>query len=294
MIVDTFPVFLEWWAQVRALPVQTQVERWLSYIGQWPEVRDLLIQDYLAQGLDWQEVARERVFPFLAQRLPQMVVAHQHLLELCEPVRVAAQERLGFGEEVVFFIYAGIGCGAGWATRYRDTPAVLLGLENIAEEGWTERDTLAGLLAHELGHVMLYHRRATSALPLGSGAWWELYDEGFAMECERLIVGKWHLLASGPADQESWYREHMGLLAAEFLRRAETGEDIRPFFGSWLEFRGHKYGGYFLGHALISQLRGSGMSLEDIATLADMDVLRAACCVLRERLGADREVRAGK
>lgn len=283
MIIDTFPAFLELWERIRDLPVQAQIEHWSSYIAAWPEVQDLLVQDYAAQGLDWRAVARERVFPFLAQRLPQMEVAHRNLLELCEPVQAAAREKLGFDEEVVFFIYVGIGCGAGWATRYRDTPAVLLGLENIAEEGWTERDALAGLLAHELGHLVLYHRRAASGLPLGSGAWWELYDEGFAVECERLILSRCHIPASEPEDWEEWYRDNVGMLAAEFLRRAEGGEDIRPFFGSWLEFQGHKYCGYFLGSELIRQLRESGRSMEEIAVLEDVEgcirsyLARVAC-----------------
>lgn len=274
MIIDAFPEFLDLWEQIRDLPVQAQMERWASYMAAWPEVLDLLIQDYAEQGLDWRAVARERVFPFLAQRLPQMEVAHRNLLELCEPIRTAAQEKLGFDEEVVFFIYVGIGCGAGWATRYRDTPAVLLGLENIAEEGWTERDALAGLLAHELGHLVLYHWRAASGLPLGSGALWELYDEGFAMECERLILGRWH---SEPEDWEEWYRENMGMLAAEFLRRAERGEDVRPFFGSWLQFQGHRYCGYFLGSELIRKSRESGRSLKEIAVLEDVEGWIRSC-----------------
>lgn len=281
MIIDTFPDFLELWERIRDLPVQAQMERWESYIAAWPEVRDLLVKDYADQGLDWRAVARERVFPFLAQRLPQMEAAHLRLLGLCEPIHQAARDKLGFDEEVVFFIYVGIGCGAGWATRYRDTHAVLLGLENIAEEGWTERDALAGLLAHELGHLVLAHRRAVAGLSLGSGPLWQLYDEGFAVECERLILGRCHVLVSVAAESQGWYCENAGMLAAEFLRRADTNEDVRPFFGSWLEFQGHRYCGYFLGSEVIRRLRESGKTLEEIAVLENVEGLISSClCAL--------------
>ncbi len=252
------------------MPVQAQVEHWASCMAGWPEVLALLTQDYTDQGLDWREIAERRVFPLLAQKLPQMKIAHRHLLELCDPVYAAARERLGFDREIVFFIYVGIGCGAGWATRYGEIPAVLLGLENIAGEGWSERETLAGLLAHEIGHLALYHWRTS---PPGSGPWWELYDEGFAMECERIITGRdgWHLTESEPAGWQDWCQENIALLAAEFLKRATTGGDIRPFFGSWFEFQGHRYCGYFLGHQLIRELMKSGKTLKEIAALDDIE-----------------------
>jgi len=270
MVIDTFPKFLELWGRICDLPVQAQVEHWASCMAGWPEVLTLLTQDYTAQGLDWREIAERLVFPSLAQRLPHMKIAHRHLLELCDPVHAAARERLGLDCEIVFFIYVGIGCGAGWATRYDDTPAVLLGLENIAEEGWHERETLTGLLAHEIGHLALYHWRAS---PPGAGPWWELYDEGFAMECERIITGgdEWHLTRSEPAGWQDWCRENIGLLAAEFLKRANTGGDTRPFFGSWFEFHGYRYCGYFLGHQLIAQLAKSGKTLKEIAALDDIE-----------------------
>jgi hypothetical protein len=56
--------------------------------------------------------------------------------------------------DVVLVIYVGLENGAGWVTTLQGKPAVLLGLESIAECGWTDPQTLAGLVAHELGHVI--------------------------------------------------------------------------------------------------------------------------------------------
>jgi len=47
-----------------------------------------------------------------------MQAAHDRLLDLCDPIYVKVRAVLGYEDEVVFVIYAGIGCGAGWATVY--------------------------------------------------------------------------------------------------------------------------------------------------------------------------------
>lgn len=78
------------------------------------------------------------------------------------------------------FFCVGIGCGAGWVTKYNNKHAVLFGLENIAEEGWTQVDSLRGLAAHELGHVAHFNWREREGLPKGDDAWWQLYLKIFS------------------------------------------------------------------------------------------------------------------
>ena len=179
-----------------------------------------------------------------------------------------------WGVGVIAVIYVGIGCGAGWATRYQRAPAILFGLENIAECGWTLPPVLAGLVAHEIGHLVHSHWRAKAGKPEGAGPWWDLYTEGFAQRCEHTILGKetWHMRSGDNDDDDGldWCRPHMPWLSAEFLRRVDAGESVRPFFGSWLELRGRKQCGYFLGHELIRELEGC-MDLREIALLEDVD-----------------------
>jgi len=47
-----------------------------------------------------------------------MQAAHDRLLDLCDPIYVKVRAVLGYEDEVVFVIYAGIGCSAGWVTIY--------------------------------------------------------------------------------------------------------------------------------------------------------------------------------
>ncbi|HOG46655.1 MAG TPA: hypothetical protein PLJ35_09915 [Anaerolineae bacterium] len=269
-IVDTFPAFLAWWQGTQSLPLAAQVASWAAeYMAPWPELLAMQQADYAAQGCDWREAAAARVFPHLAERLPVMRAAHAQLAAVAAPACRATMDALGWPAEVTLVFYVGIGCGAGWATRYEGRPAVLLGLESIAECSWSAPETLRGLVAHEVGHLPHADWRAAAGLAVGSGPFWQLYEEGFAQRAEHLALGResWHM-ANG--DWLAWCRERRAWLAAEFLRRAEAGEGGREFFGSWYSIEGHSQCGYYLGHEVVQALQAQ-MSLREIAVLADWE-----------------------
>ncbi len=272
-IVDAFPQFLDFWKAVRHQPMDAQIDRWASeYMSQWPELLEKQVDDYSSEGEDWRQVAREKVFPFLDQRLLAMQAARDNLLASCASLYAQAQAVLGFESDISFVIYVGIGCGAGWVATYNGTPAVLFGLENVAECGWSYPPALTGMVAHEIGHIVHFHWRAERGLPDGTGPWWQLYTEGFAQHCEHLIHGKdtWHMTSGSCSGWLSWCHGHRRWLAAEFLRAVDAGESVRPFFGSWYDIQGRKQCGYFLGHELIEQLQAS-MSIKEIALLSESD-----------------------
>ncbi len=239
----------------------------------WPELLRRQIEAYQQEKTDWKKVARERIFPFLNLRMPTMAAAREELIKFCEPVFVAAQKMFDFEFPVTFVIYIGLGLGAGWATIYFGQPAVLFGLENIAEEGWSKSEAIEGLIAHELGHLLHQHWRKKADMDLGTGPWWQLYTEGFAQRCEHLILGKesWHM-ARGPGNQDwlPWCRNNIKWLAAEFLRRADLSEDTRPFFGSWLDIKGRKQTGYYLGCQVVQELHRQN-SLKEIARMEEIE-----------------------
>lgn len=272
-IIDTFPAFLAFWHKVKSQPIDAQIKDWVDdYMYQWPDLLEKQLDDYASQDLDWQHIARDRVFPFLDSRLRAMHTARENLLEVCAPIHSAARNALGYDSKVLFVIYVGIGCGAGWATQFRGLPAVLFGLENIAESRWHGRQPISGLVAHEVGHLAHEHWRSQHGLAEGSGPWWQLYSEGFAQRCEHLILGEetWHM--NSAVDGEDWLvwcHDHRGWLAAEFLRTVDSGASVRPFFGSWFDIRGRKQCGYYLGHELIRRLETT-MALNQIALL-DVD-----------------------
>jgi hypothetical protein len=273
-IIDTFPAFLAFWDTFRSEPLDAQIEGWSTdYMALWPELLEKQVDSYASEGLDWRQIARERVFPFLNDRLPAMRAAHENLRGACEGVFSAAQKALGFEFDVVFVIYVGIGCGAGWGTRFQDSPSVLFGLENIVECGWSQPPSITGLVAHEIGHLVHDHWRARHDRAAETGPWWQLYQEGFAQRCEHIVLGAdtWHMVSDVYGkDWLAWCQEHEGWLAAEFVRRVDQGESVRPFFGSWYDIGGRKQCGYFLGHELIRRFQ-VGMSLEEIALLDNAD-----------------------
>ena len=273
-VVDAFPAFLDLWPTIRHKTIDQQIDAWaISYMAGWPELLAKQQACYAEDGEDWRQVAREFVFPHLAERLAGMAEAHGNLATLIEPVYASAQRVLGFESDLVTVLYAGIGCGAGWVTTYQDMPAILFDLENAAEEGWTGRETLTGLVAHEIGHVAHHHWRQRQGLPNGSGAWWQLYTEGFAQCCEHLILGgdSWHM-ARQVGGWQDWCRTNEAWLAAEYLRVADGGESLRPFFGSWYDLQGWKQTGYYLGHRAIQCLEAS-MDLGEIALLDEVEPL---------------------
>lgn len=272
-IIDTFPSFLTWWQNVQDIPLDEKIDSWASeYMSSWPDLPTLQVEDYTSQQLNWKQVAHEMVFPHLDARLESMSQAHKNLLTLCERIYGTAQQNLNFNSQVTFVIYVGIGCGAGWVTPYQHSPAILFGLENIAECGWSSSETIAGLLAHEIGHLAHHHWRSQHSKPSTSGPWWQLYEEGFAQVCESLILGtpSWHQ-ASQDNTWLSWCQSKKGWLATEFLKTVDDGQAVSPFFGSWYDIGGKKQTGYFLGCAVIEELLQS-FELQEIALFEDNDI----------------------
>ena len=148
-----------------------------------------------------------------------------------------------------------------------------MSIENVVECGWSQRDSITGLVAHEIGHLAHHHWREQQGMGIGSDPWWQLYSEGFAQRCEHLILDQetWHQATGyNTADWVEWCQEHVGWLAAEFLRAVDAGESVRPFFGSWFEIRGRKQCGYFLGHEVVKAMEKDG-DLREIALLDDVE-----------------------
>jgi hypothetical protein len=103
--VDTFPAFLTYWAEAGRKYLDDQIEDWATgYMAQWPELLARQIEDYAARGLEWRQIARERVFPYLDERLAAVQGAHGDLLELCVPIYSKARQALTFEVSAVFVI----------------------------------------------------------------------------------------------------------------------------------------------------------------------------------------------
>lgn len=268
-IVDTFDEFLRYWDSACSEDLVHQVERWRSsYMAAYPELLQKQIDSYEGYNLDWREVAREKVFPRLAEYLPLMREGRKNLLKVCGSVYEKGAEGLQFDFDVTFVIYVGVGCGAGWATQYAGRPACLFGLENIAECRWHTQELLEGLTAHELGHLahVTWRNERERFVEFLKDRLFLLYEEGFGQRCEHLILEResWH-----QAQDEQWLtwcRQHHAWLAKEYLRRVDADVPVNDFFGSWLDIQGKRQTGYFLGHELTRWLE-QHHGMREIATL---------------------------
>jgi len=119
----------------------------------YPELLSKQTKVYEEAGVNWQEIAK-KLFPLILQRLSLMRKARDNILVVGNRICTKASEKLELNFNITLVIYVGIGCGAGWATTYNREPAILLGLENIAEEKWHTKNKIKALLSHEIGHLV--------------------------------------------------------------------------------------------------------------------------------------------
>ncbi|MBI5090918.1 MAG: hypothetical protein HZB26_00575 [Candidatus Hydrogenedentes bacterium] len=283
-ILDTFSDFAAVWDDLHDRPIQAQVELWMRRFGsRWPELRRMYTTSHAEDGEDWTEVLQTRVFPQLPTLLPAMRNASAVLPCIVQDVCRKA-ERLRLLEFDVQVIVMGP-CGyAGWGTVYGGRRACLLGLDTIADLGWTEPHTLFGLVAHELGHLVHIEWRQRAGLNDGEGPFWRLYQEGFAQHCEHLIAGatSWHMQATTGGWLE-WCDDHLPFLAREFLAAVANDDPTRRFFGSLPDnvIDGYRQTGYYLGCEVIRRLYDH-LSVREAALLASHDVNELVIQVLTE------------
>jgi hypothetical protein len=272
-IVDTFPDFEEYWKRYRNKSSNLQLDGWIhQYMVKRPELFKIQTHQYKSEGVAWKSLAKRRIFPELNGRLSQMRVARDRLLAESYQVIRSALVRLHLRMPVCVVIYVGIGLGAGWATKYQNKPALLFGLENIAEEHWTSPQEIRGLIAHEFGHLVHAFWRAKARKKFLSNPLWQLYTEGFADSFETSSSGEYLHRENSGREWTAWCTKNKKWLASEFLNRLDKKKDLRPFFGSWYQLRRHSQTGYFLGTEAIKTLQKS-FSLQEIAVLDKVSVI---------------------
>jgi hypothetical protein len=274
-ILDTYQDFLAYWMRASFKNLNEQIKLWQnSYMKKYSELLNKQVQNYEEENMDWREVAK-KIFPKLPQRFQLLRKARDNILGVCESIYAKASKMLKLDFDIFFVIYVGVGCGAGWATTYNGQPAVLLGLENIAEEKWHTKNKLEGLISHEIGHLahMKWRNEWEKFEKAEQDPLFQLYSEGFAQRCEHKILERetWHMAQ----DKEwlVWCEQNKSWLAKEFLKRLEKQVSVNDFFGSWFNIQGRKQTGYFLGHAFICELEKT-YGLREIA-LFNVEKVRA-------------------
>lgn len=281
MLIDTFPEFLKKWRKFMSADDDGRLEVWLEYMSAFPELIDKQKANYEHAEQSWEEIANTRVFPYLDDRMTEMRRAASLIPDMAPELVASARQVLDMQYDPTIVVYVGIGCGAGWATEYGGKPAILLGLENIAECGWTNESSLKGLIAHEVGHLFHDELRVRANLGTSSGPLWQLYREGFAQRCEHLLSGAstWHM-STGINDETwlTWCDENLSYLASEFLASMDSEEKTKRFFGHWYDLLGKRQCGYYLGHEIVANLEKTE-SLGSVAIIPEpedriLEVLR--------------------
>lgn len=281
-IIDTYDDFWAYWKNAPSKDLETQIGLWqTAYMKKYPELLTKQIKVYKEAGIDWQEISR-KLFPLIPRRLSFMRKARDNILAVSNLICSKALERLELNFIITIVIYVGIGCGAGWAATYNRQPAVLLGLENIAEEKWHTRNKIKALISHEIGHLvhMKWRNEWATFEKAEQDPLFRLYSEGFAQRCKHTIFEKetWHMAQ----DKQwlSWCRQHKSWLAKEFLNRLEKQASVDDFFGSWFNIKGKKQTGHFLGHELIREAQKT-QSLKQIALLTSKKVRKLSLLYLK-------------
>ena len=250
-LIDTFPTFLEYWDGTK--------EGWLGYISRCPELFEKITWDYERYKINWKEYLEIVIKKIEIEKLRAV---HNALMSSLEEVLHRAHAMFDINEDYIIVIYIGLENGAGWVTEFKGKPAILFGLEAIANLDWAEK--VKGLIAHEFGHLVHWLIRGENIEEIEDEQIMWLYTEGFAQRIEDILTGRpWHLEEEGWFE---WCERNEEMIKQEFLRRIENREPLNPFFGSWYQVFGKQFLGYYLGYKFIVWLERQ-YELTEIARL---------------------------
>jgi len=281
-IIDAYPRFAELWPRIQRFDDDVAMNVLLNYLSEY-KLLEILLEDLSKSVTDWRDIAKQVVLPKLRVLGNSLGVLRDRLILLIPRVYDEFMRFWGLDIDVVFVVYVGLYCGAGWAYEYRGKRAVLPDLLAIADLGWDSEEHLKGLLIHEMTHLVHGYLRGLTPRQfedLEEDPLALLYIEGYAMRGEHLVMGKELWRIANDREWVSWCRSNLGLLAREYLRRVENGMPVNDFFGSWPEFMGKSQVGYFLGHEFVKALERR-YSFKEIATLPIEEVKEEAIQFLR-------------
>jgi len=277
VILDTFPKFLRFWERVKDKNIKEQIELWeKDYMSKFPELLEKQKRDYKEQGIDWRKIAEKKIFPFINKNVKDIIETHELLIKILPKIYKTS---VGVSKEIFDMefplncvIYVGIGCGAGWVTDYEGKTSILFGIENIVECGWTDEESLSGLVAHEIGHVVHRILRKKNNKKWGESPYFQLYCEGFAQRFVELVFKRpFFYQAKGDDKWFDFCENNIKFLSERFMEHVSKRKPLNIFFGSWFDIEGHKETGYFLGTSVIRILE-ENYSLKQIAVMDEKEI----------------------
>ena len=229
---------------------------WLEDMDNDLWLKDYLFQDYLEEGYDPIEVAKNKVFTYGYDEINRMIKVVEWIEDLVPKV-VNELKPLLKGENVPLrvIIHHGLGNSAGSVSLIDGELCLLFGVEKIVSLSWDKKARVADLVAHEYGYIVHSFVRKEELEPYQDfrRKWiFRMYIEGLALAIEDCLVGR-------EKSSPEWFS--LGVKQTKELKKlfvnSLESEDptIQDFFGDWFPVLGMYEAGYFLGYMVVKNWR---------------------------------------
>lgn len=229
------------------------IEKWKSYMdASLPGAKEMCLEDMretINAGFSW-----ENDFMPVLNHVIRDEEKRDKTVETFRSITEHLNERIikVFRKtvDVDLILYLGLCNGAGWVTSVDGKPSVLFGIEKIMELNWCDKNSMTGLIYHEMGHVYqdqygVLHREFESS---PDNFLWQLFTEGVAMVFEQEIVGDSEYFHQDINGWKTWCDDHADLIKRSFSDdMADMTSENQRYFGDWVSFEGYGDTGYYLG-----------------------------------------------
>ena len=228
-------------------------EKWKEYMDRCvPGAKELCLndmQDCIHAGFSWERSFMPILNAVLAEK-QKREKAIDVFLQITEHLDEKIMKTFLRTVEADVILYLGLCNGAGWVTEINGRTTILLGIEKIIELDWCDKDMMAALIIHELGHVYQAQYgvfRIHTDNP-EERFLWQLFTEGVAMVFEQEIVGDPEYFHQDVKGWKKWCKEHESLILTSFAEDLKTmTQENQRYFGDWVSFEGYGDTGYYLG-----------------------------------------------
>jgi len=198
------------------------INKWEKYISSINSSLKQLCTSDLNQALETGLVTFEKDFlPILNNVYTNENVRNKAISSFEEVTNNLLDKiKVRFGKiiDVQIILYLGLCNGAGWVVNLDNKNYCLLGIEKIMELNWCDKNSMYGLVYHELGHV--YHEQygilQRSFNNNSHQFLWQLFTEGVAMFFEQTLIGDYEYFHQNKNGWKDWCDKNLNQIKSDF------------------------------------------------------------------------------